>query len=246
MYALTGYPLGHSFSQRYFTERFRNESIEAEYCLFPAPSIEDVKRILNDNSSLQGLNITIPYKEDIISLLSDLNEDAKRIGAVNCVKFIRGTKEEKPYTIGYNTDWRGFSLSLSPYISALGDRALVLGSGGASKAVCYALEKLQITPTVVSRNPKNGQLGYDELTKEIIESNCLIVNTTPLGMYPDIEKYPPIPYQFITKNHLCYDLIYNPDITRFMNLAQQQGAKVKNGLEMLYRQADLSWEIWND
>ncbi len=179
-------------------------------------------------------------------MISEINEDARRIGAVNCVKIFRTQKEEKPYSIGYNTDWKGFFLSLKPFLPILGDKALVLGSGGASKAVCYALEKMGITPTVVSRKPCENQLGYSDLTKEIIDSNKLIVNTTPLGMYPEIDKFPDIPYQFLSSDHLCYDVIYNPEITLFMKLAQKKGAKVKNGLEMLYRQADLSWEIWND
>ena len=246
MYALIGYPVKHSFSQKYFSKKFQNENIDEKYHLFSAQNIDIVNRILNENADLKGANVTLPYKEKIIPLLSELSEDAEEIGAVNCIKFIKSNNNEKLHSIGYNTDWRGFSLSLLPFLDSIGNSALVFGSGGASKAICYALKKLNITPTVVSRTPQIGQLDYCKINEDIIKGNLLLVNTTPLGMYPNIDSFPPVPYQFLSKKHLCYDLVYNPLDTLFMKKARTFGARVKNGLEMLYNQAEMSWKIWND
>lgn len=244
MYALTGYPLGHSFSEKYFTEKFKREHIEDHYDLLPARNIAEVETILRHTDNLKGLNVTIPYKEAVMALLDDVSQEARSIGAVNCIK-ISYQKEGGSFAVGYNTDWKGFLLSLSPLLTADVTKAIILGSGGASKAVVYALKKVRISPVVVSRNRDKGDIVYEDINEAIINECLLIVNTTPLGMAPDTESCPPIPYQFIGKHHICYDLVYNPETTKFMQLCARQGAKVKNGLEMLHRQAELGWEIWN-
>lgn len=245
MYALTGYPLGHSFSEKYFTEKFRRENIDESYSLLAAKSIEEVERILRHTEGLKGLNVTIPYKEAVMELLDEVSEEAREIGAVNCIKITYDNKEGNPFTVGYNTDWKGFLRSLSPLLRDDVKKALVLGSGGASKAVVYALRKSGIDPIVVSRSPGKGDMTYSQLSEDTIRDSLLIVNTTPLGMYPDIESFPPIPYECVGENHICYDLVYNPEVTAFMKLCAARGAKVKNGLEMLYGQAEIGWEIWN-
>ena len=246
MYGLIGYPLGHSFSARYFGEKFSSEGIDNSYHLFPIPTIGELDQVIRAHRDLQGLNVTIPYKEQVIPLLDNISEDASEIKAVNVIKITNNSEGGKPVLSGYNTDWKGFSLSLSPLLEGREIRsALVLGTGGASKAVGYALRKLGITPHFVSRNGRAEIYSYEDLDEDLITRNLLIVNTTPLGMSPNDDTYPPIPYQFITSRHICYDLVYNPQTTEFMRRASDQGAVVKNGLEMLYRQAELSWEIWN-
>ncbi len=243
MYGLIGYPLGHSFSKTYFTEKFLKEDIDEKYELFPLPSISELSTILSIED-LKGFNVTIPYKEDIIEYLSRLSSDAERIGAVNVVKRVIDGNDQR--LIGYNTDWKGFRDSLISLGGYEGYKALILGTGGASRAVRYALETLQIPYQLVSRDSKRGDLTYSDLTEEIIRAHKLIINTTPLGTFPNSESYPPIPYQYLTPQHICHDLVYNPEVTQFMKNSEQYGARVKNGLEMLHRQADYAWEIWRN
>lgn len=245
MYGLIGYPLGHSFSAKYFNNKFAQEGIDNSYCLFPLKSIEELIDLLNNKPSLQGLNVTIPYKEKVISYLQNISPEAKAIGAVNVINITSSNTGRAPILSGYNTDWKGFSLSLIPLLSEKIKSALVLGTGGASKAVIFALKKLGIQAKSVSRNKSENCLTYSELTQEVIKRHLLIVNTTPLGMSPDIASFPDIPYQYLTEQHICYDLVYNPQVTEFMKKSEANGAKVKNGLEMLHLQAELSWEIWN-
>jgi shikimate dehydrogenase len=239
-FGLIGFPLSHSFSKGYFTEKFQKEKItDCQYDVFPLEKIEDFTELCEQHKNLTGLNVTIPYKEKIIPFLDELNEDAIEIGAVNTIKFIDGKK------IGYNTDCYGFEMSLKPLLKAHQTSALILGTGGASKAVEYVLKKLGISFQYVSRNKSEQSISYDELNENIVSSSSVIVNCTPLGMYPNVEIAPKIPYNFITNNHLLYDLIYNPEETLFLKEGKLRGAQTKNGLEMLYLQAEKSWEIWN-
>lgn len=245
MYGLIGYPLGHSFSAKYFTEKFSMEHIENSYRLFPLSSINEFEKLLISQPTLEGLNVTIPYKEKVIPYLDTVSPDATAIGAVNVIKISHDKTGRIAHLSGYNTDWMGFSLSLIPLLTQNIRSALVLGTGGASKAVVYALEKLGISVQLVSRTKKEGCITYSEITKDIIASHLLIVNTTPLGTFPDIYTYPDIPYDYLTDKHLCYDLVYNPAVTEFLSKSMKYKAKVKNGLEMLHKQAELSWKIWN-
>lgn len=243
---LIGYPLGHSFSARYFNDKFAREGIEGEYCLYPIPSLNLFPNFLDKHNNLDGLNVTIPYKEKILPYLNEICREAEEIGAVNVIKITK-TPDNQRLLKGFNTDWVGFTRSLVPMLHENVTSALVLGTGGASKAVAYALRKLKIDVTFVTRNKKDiipGYLTYKELDAEIISRNLLIVNTTPLGMFPLTEAAPDIPYHDLTPQHICFDLIYNPEITKFMNLSHRYGAKVKNGLEMLYFQADEAWKIF--
>lgn len=245
---LIGRKLGHSFSADYFTKKFREEGADGEYRLYPVQDIRELTELLDSHPDLNGLNVTIPYKETVIPLLDYISEDASAIGAVNVID-IRHDSEGNRFLYGYNSDWKGFSDSLLPLIDAEMQKAIVLGTGGASKAVGYALKRLGIEALLVSRNP-NGKtsdtIAYENLTPEIIRDHRIIVNTTPLGMFPDTATCPGIPYDALTERHLCYDLVYNPEETEFMKRASKYGAKVKNGLEMLHRQADISREIWKD
>lgn len=242
VYGLIGYPLTHSFSQVYFNQKFKAEGIDAEYVNFEIPDIGDLPEVLSENPNLAGLNVTIPYKEQVIPYLDDMDADARRIGAVNVIKFIndKGSVRLK----GYNSDVIGFSDSISPLLKPWMKKALVLGNGGAAKAVIVGLENLGLESRIVSRNPKDGALGYGDLTPEVMAEYHVIVNTTPLGMYPHVDECPDIPYDLLTDKHLCYDLLYNPDVTLFMKKAQEHGAEVKNGLEMLLLQAFVSYTIW--
>lgn len=244
-YGLIGYPLGHSFSVGYFNEKFKAENIDAEYVNFEIPTIKDFHKVIAGNPNLCGLNVTIPYKEQVIAYLDDLDKDtAKKIGAVNVIKIIHQSKG-KPKLIGYNSDVIGFTQSIEPLLQPHHKKALILGTGGASKAVYHGLKDLGIEATFVSRNPKdNKQLTYQQLTPEVMAEHTIIVNTTPLGMYPKVNECPNIPYEYLTSNHLLYDLLYNPDETLFMKRGKEQGAEVKNGLEMLLLQAFAAWEIW--
>jgi shikimate dehydrogenase len=239
-FGLIGYPLSHSFSKGYFTEKFLKEGIDdCHYDIFPLESIEDFVALCEQHKNLVGLNVTIPYKEKIIPFLDELNNEAAAIGAVNTIKFINGKKN------GYNTDCYGFEMSLKPLLKPYHTNALILGTGGASKAVEYVLKKLGISFQYVSRNKTANTINYDVLDERIIHHSKLIINSTPLGMYPNIENSPDISYDFITDKHLLYDLIYNPEETQFLKEGKQRGAQTKNGLEMLYLQAEKSWEIWN-
>lgn len=244
IYGLIGYPLGHSFSAGYFNEKFEAEGIDAQYVNFEIPSIKEFKEVVEKSTNLNGLNVTIPYKEQVIPLLDDLDKDtAKRIGAVNVIKIVRDGKKTK--LVGYNSDILGFTKSIEPYVEDHHQKALILGTGGASKAVFCGLQDLGIESIYVSRSKKSANtITYEDLTPEVIDSHHVIVNCTPVGMYPKINECPDIPYELLTPKHLLYDLLYNPDETLFMKKGKQQGAIVKNGLEMLLLQAFAAWEIW--
>jgi shikimate dehydrogenase len=243
-YGLIGYPLSHSFSQGFFNEKFASEKIDATYLNYEIPSIKNFHSIIDANPELCGLNVTIPYKEQVIPYLDELDDTAKEIGAVNVIKFIRTRK--KLLLKGYNSDVIGFSRSIEAYLQPHHQKALILGTGGASKAVAYALGKLGLEYKFVSRIPLWNELSYDDLTIEIMEEHSVIVNTTPLGMYPKVDACPEIPYELVSDRHLLYDLLYNPNETKFMKLGQSKGAVVVNGLEMLLLQAFAAWEIWQE
>jgi shikimate dehydrogenase len=242
LYGLIGYPLTHSFSKRYFSEKFIKEGIEgSRYDLFEMDTVDSLPELMKT-----GLNVTIPHKQAVIPLLNELDENsAKRIGAVNTIKIFSDGS-----TKGYNTDYYGFRQSLVEWLDHRGENskhisALVLGTGGASKAVIAALQDLKTNYTLVSRTASDGVLSYDDLNEEIIKNNRLIINTTPLGMYPKVENCPPIPYEFITRQHFLYDLVYNPENTLFLQRGLEKNAAVLNGLKMLHLQAEKAWDIWN-
>lgn len=236
-------PLGHSFSQRYFTEKFSSENINAQYNLYPLESINCLIQLL-DNEQLLGFNVTIPYKEQIIPFLDYISPEAEDVGAVNVVKVVNDVHGRHLH--GYNSDIYGFRQTIEPMISQHHNSALILGTGGASKAVSAVMRKLGVKYTFVSRDGKNGAMRYSDLTKNVIEQNLIIVNASPVGMFPNVDNCPNIPYEFITDQHVVYDLIYNPETTKFLQLASRQGAKISNGLKMLYLQAEKAWEIWNN
>lgn len=242
-YGLIGYPLRHSFSRSYFNEKFSNENIQAEYVNFELSSIDKLNVLLKENIWLKGLNVTIPYKEAVIPFLDELDETAKAVGAVNVVKFIR--EKKKTRLVGFNSDVIGFRKSIEYLLDDYHLGALVLGTGGASKAATYVLKQFGLDVKTVGRTPGQGDLTYDELNESIMSFNHVIVNTTPVGMFPKVDDAPNIPYQYLTKKHLLYDMLYNPNVTKFMKLGEAEGAVVMNGLEMLLLQADASWEIWN-
>ncbi|HRJ40087.1 MAG TPA: shikimate dehydrogenase, partial [Flavobacteriales bacterium] len=236
--------LTHSFSKSYFEQKFKAENIsDALYGNYPLAAISEVAALIENTPELAGINVTIPFKESIIPFLTELTPEAERIGAVNAVKIIR--KQGITKTIGYNTDVYGFRMSLKPFLTSQHYRALVLGTGGASKAVVYALMELGIQVATVSREKGKGDLTWAEISEPLIRNYPLIINTTPLGMHPQTENYPPIPYSGIGKEHLLFDLIYNPDLTLFLTKGKAKGATVLNGLTMLKLQAEKSWEIWN-
>ncbi len=239
-YGLVGFPLSHSFSEKYFSDKFEREEIEdCLYELFPLENIEDIRLLFEVNKDLKGLNVTIPYKESVIEYLDDLDDVAQKIGAINCIKI------DEIQRVGYNTDYMAFRDSLKPLLKKPHQHALVLGTGGASKAVVFALKELGIQPKLVSRRASSETITYGDLTKEIIEQHTIIINCTPIGMFPDTNLAPEIPYTFLTGNHILYDLIYNPGQTLFLQKGAQQGAITKNGLEMLEMQAEYAWKIWN-
>ena len=242
LYGLIGFPLGHSFSQDYFNQKFEAENIAARYINFEIPEISDLKNVLARNHNLNGLNVTIPYKQLVIPLLDEMDPEAAEIGAVNVIKFVR--RNGRTILKGYNSDIIGFRDSIAPRLTEHHSHALVLGTGGASRAVSYALRSLGITPQLVSRRPAPGVITYADINPDIIDSHKIIVNTTPLGMYPHVDECPDIPYNLLTTRHLCYDLLYNPDVTLFMKKSADAGAEVKNGLEMLLLQAFAAWHIW--
>lgn len=242
-FGLIGYPLGHSFSKSFFENKFKNEHIDAQYLNFEIPTIADLTEVLNQHPNLMGFNITIPYKQDIISFLSDITPEAKAIGAVNVVKIERDQTEIK--LIGHNSDIYGFVESLKPLLKPQHTKALVLGTGGASKAVIHGLESLGISYQYVSRKHSSNCISYDEISPLILQSYKLIINCTPLGMHPHIEDKPALDYSYLTAEHLLYDLVYNPEQTAFLKEGIQRGSTVKNGLEMLHLQALKAWDIWN-
>ncbi len=239
-FGLIGYPLSHSFSKKYFTDKFTSLNMPHTYHNFEITESQLLNFI--ETNDLNGFNVTIPYKERIIPFLNSISEDAKEIGAVNCVKVIK--KNRQRFLKGFNTDWIGFSVSLQKNLSSPHNKALILGYGGAAKAVAFALKKIQIPFTVVSR--KNNCLSYQEITKDIMLQHNIIINTTPLGMFPNIKQTPPIPYEYLNSRHILYDLIYNPAETLFLQEGKKRGCIVKNGLEMLEIQAEESFKIWTD
>ena len=245
-YGLIGYPLKHSFSIVYFNEKFKAENIDAEYVNFEIPRIEEFMEVVEENPNLCGLNVTIPYKEQVIPYLDELDKDTAKIGAVNVIKIIRQPKG-KVKLVGYNSDIIGFTRSIEPLLKPdIHTHALILGTGGASKAIFRGLENLGIKSTFVSRTKKNDEvMTYEELTPEVMQQYKIIVNCTPVGMYPKVDECPAIPYDQLTTDHLLYDLLYNPDETLFMKRGRAQGATAKNGLEMLLLQAFAAWEIWH-
>jgi len=245
LFGLIGKPLSHSFSAKYFAVKFDAENIaDTEYKLFPLDDISEVTALIESNPDLQGFNITIPYKISILPYLDTISDAAKSVGAVNCVKIERN--KSGVLLTGYNTDVYGFSESLTPALKPDHKNALVLGTGGAAKAVCYTLEGLGINYTLVSRSGNEVSiLKYRQLTDKIINDNLLIINTSPVGTYPDMDKCPDIPYQFLSNKHLLFDLIYNPAETKFLRLGREAGATALNGSKMLELQAEKSWEIWN-
>ncbi|MBX9448851.1 MAG: shikimate dehydrogenase [Taibaiella sp.] len=238
-FGLIGYPLEHSFSKKYFEEKFEQLSIDAAYHLFPVSSPDRIPEFLHRHSRFCGFNVTIPYKTEIISCLDAVDEDAQQIGAVNVVLNTGAGWS------GYNTDWIGFKDSLLPLWHPGIVRALVLGTGGASKAVTFALTRLNIRITQVSRTGDgNTILSYKDIDRSVIERHQLIVNTTPLGMYPGISGIPDLPYEYLNSDHLLYDLVYNPEETLFLKKGKSMGARIKNGWEMLVLQAEAAWRIW--
>jgi shikimate dehydrogenase len=242
VFGLIGSTVSHSFSKSYFDEKFFREGLrDHHYELYPLASINDFKKLVTDTKGLTGLNVTLPYKEQVISLLDDIDAEARKIGAVNVIK----VKDGK--LIGYNTDSEAFFETVSKWLPE-GKKfsALILGTGGSSKAVQQALHRLQIPYKTVSRSEGKADYTYDKITPKIIKENKLIINTTPLGMHPNTETLPPIAYEHLSKEHYVYDLIYNPARTQFLQKAEMRGATIKNGLEMLYVQAEKSWKIWNN
>ena len=243
LFGLIGYPLGHSFSVPYFTRKFSEEKIEAEYRNFPMENIGDFEDLVKREPKLVGLNVTVPHKQRIVPYLDVLHPTARSIGAVNTIFFCR--KEERLSLLGYNSDVFGFERSLKEHLKEGHNQALVLGTGGSSKAVKFVLSELGIAYQMVSRQRGEGLLAYDQLDKKIMESHTLIINTTPLGMFPEVDTNPNIPYKEITSRHLLFDLVYNPEETRFLRQGKEQGASIVNGSDMLIYQAEGSWEIWN-
>lgn len=242
LYGLIGYPLGHSFSKKYFTEKFLKEGItDCRYELFAIPSIKDVPLVINSNPDLKGLNVTIPYKQKVLEYVNETTDAVKNIGAANTIKF-DGDK-----IIAYNTDVIGFKNSLSQKLKPSHKKALVLGTGGSSKAIQYVLKKLGIDFLLVTRdkNLQEGIINYSMIDEAIINDHQLIINCTPVGMYPNDKEYPQLPYKFLSSQHYLYDLVYKPEKTLFLKRGEERGATIQNGLDMLTIQAEESWKIWN-
>lgn len=243
-FGLIGFPLSHSFSRKFFTEKFSNEGIDAEYLNFELENISQLPHVIASHPDLEGLNVTIPYKEQVIKFLNYTDEAAAQIQAVNTIWIHRSGHHVSLY--GFNTDIQGFQESIKPILQKYHHKALVLGTGGASKGVVKALTNLGIDSILVSRNPEEkGEISYSDLDEDVMDSYKIIVNTTPIGTYPNIEGCPAIPFELVTPKHLLFDLVYNPEITEFLKQGKQRGATIKNGLEMLHLQALASWEIWN-
>lgn len=244
-YGLIGYPLGHSFSISYFNDKFADEGINARYENFEISSIDQLQEVLDTNPNLRGLNVTIPYKEKVIEFLDSITPEAQAIGAVNVIRVSHEGKNTK--LKGYNSDVIGFTKSIEPMLdSNWHKKALILGTGGASKAINYGLKSLGLETVFVSRYQRPGTIQYESITPEVIREYNVIVNCTPLGMYPHTEECPLLPYEAMDYHTILYDLIYNPDETLFMKRGREQGAEVKNGLEMLLLQAFASWEFWHE
>ena len=238
-YGLIGHNIGYSFSKTFFNFKFEKENRNDSYENFDIPVLSEISKILENNPDLKGLNVTIPYKKSIIQLLDKVDKEALQIGAVNTIKINKdGTLK------GYNTDHYGFSKALMEFLPIKEKKALVLGIGGASKAVKYVLEVMNFEVTQVSRTKTKKNITYKDLNRDIISQNYLIVNCTPLGTFPNIEEFPDIPYEYLTKDHLAFDLTYNPRETKFMKLSKDRGARRSNGLKMLEYQAEKAWSIW--
>jgi len=240
LFGLIGYPLTHSFSKKYFTEKFEKENLrDCRYENFEIETIDLLPQITLYKEELEGLNVTIPYKERVIKYLDDSNELVKETGACNCIRIENGKQ------IGYNTDVIAFERSLHPKLLPIHKAALILGTGGAAKAVQFVLKKMAIQYQLVSRNPSVDELSYNQVNASIIETHPLIINTTPVGLYPNVSDAPPLPYDAITPDHFLFDLIYNPDRTLFLQEGEKRGAAIQNGFDMLVYQAEESWTIWN-
>ncbi|MBC2845671.1 shikimate dehydrogenase family protein [Winogradskyella flava] len=240
-FGLVGRDISYSFSRNYFAQKFERDNLPHSYVNFDLQSIEELDNIIKNTPNLKGLNVTIPYKEEVIPLLHNLNKRARKIGAVNTIRITRNQKR-----IGYNTDYYGFKKSLEPHLKKHHQKALILGTGGASKAIAYALKKLKIQYNYVSRsNKKDVAFLYSDLNNKIISSYNIIINCTPIGTFPKIDECPNIPYESLTDKHILYDLIYNPEQTKFLSYGASKGAITINGAEMLKLQAEKSWEIWN-
>lgn len=243
LYGLIGYPLGHSFSKKYFTEKFEREGLtDCSYELFPIPSIKDLPSLLDSNTSLKGLNVTIPYKEQVLEYVTEKNDAVLAIGAANTIKIIGNQ------LIAYNTDVIGFEDSFKRLLKSSHKKALILGTGGSSKAIQYVLKKLNIDFLLVTRSqePGSGTINYSGIDEDILNEYQVIINCTPAGMYPNDDKYPQLPYQFISDNHYLFDLVYKPEKTVFLKKGEEKGAIIQNGYEMLLIQAEESWKIWKE
>lgn len=239
-YGIIGYPLGHSFSRGFFTEKFARESIDAQYLNFEIPDVAMLSDVLRDNPELRGLNVTLPHKQAVIPLLDEMSEEAMEIGAVNVIRVRNGKLK------GFNSDIIGFTNSIKPLLQPHHRKALVLGTGGASKAIRVGLNRLGIEWTYVSRSPRDGMVTYEDITAETLQEYTVIVNCSPVGMFPKVDAAPAIPYELLSPQHLLFDCVYNPEETLFMKKGREQGATVKNGLEMLHLQAVASWDFWNE
>lgn len=241
-YGLIGYPLGHSFSPKYFENKFKKAGLkDHRYDLYPITVCFNFRLLLFFHKNIKGLNVTIPYKEEIMAYLDEIDDLAKEVGAVNTIVFKDGK------TIGHNTDVPGFMESTTRFFEAAEKKpsaALILGTGGAAKAACFALDKMSVATTLVSRTPDAGQLAYDEINEAVLAKHQLIVNTTPLGTFPKVDNCPDIRYDKLSSNHLLLDLIYNPEKTLFLTKGEAQGCAIKNGLDMLKVQAEKSWDLW--
>ena len=241
LFGLIGYPLSHSFSKKYFAEKFEKEGItDCHYENFPIETIQEIPKLLKEYPSLEGLNVTIPYKEQVLPFLHSKNSIVEAINASNCITIKNGQLR------GHNTDVAGFEQSLQPLLQPWHKNALILGTGGASKAVEYVLEKKGISYLYISRYPGKGRITYDKVTPAVMVKYSLIINTTPVGMYPAVDEAPPIPYEGLTESHYLFDLVYNPEKTLFLKKGEERGAAIKNGQDMLIIQAEESWKIWND
>lgn len=243
LFGLLGKNISYSFSTNYFTKKFDKENIKnTKYVNFDIQSIEEFKSLVSERKNIKGMNVTIPYKQEVIPFLNILDKTAEKIGAVNTIKFTkRGNLK------GYNTDVIGFEESIKPLLQNHHKKALILGTGGASKAVAYVFKKNDIKFKYVSRNPQGKkQISYKSLNEEMMKDYSILVNCTPLGTFPNVEAFPNIPYQFITEKHLLFDLIYNPEVTQFLAKGKEKGAVIKNGYDMLVLQAEASWNIWNN
>ena len=262
LFGLIGFPLGHSFSKGFFTEKFAREGIDAQYLNFEIPDASMLIDVLRDNPELRGLNVTLPHKQAVIPLLDELSDEAREIGAVNVIKIsqldnftigqlpndeiVKSSNSKIVKLKGFNSDIIGFMESIRPLLQPHHTKALVLGTGGASKAICVGLKRLGLEWTYVSRTPREGMLTYEDLSAEVMQAYTVIVNCSPVGMYPKVDAAPAIPYELLTSRHLLFDCVYNPEDTLFLKRGREQGATGKNGLEMLHLQAVASWKFWNE